>query len=103
MIRAKINARFAMDTFHTKLCKGLLIFQITKNIIYVALFIIGASFYLPDITNIPLGVVTIIGLVVYVIHLITFAWMSIKVGSILKTDPGLVEVRAKVIDYQSSN
>lgn len=84
-----------MDIFHKKLCKGLLIFQITKNVIYIILIIFGASFYLPDITNVPLAIVTLLGLIIYALHLIT--WMSVKFGSILKTEPNLAAVRTKVI------
>lgn len=95
--RSKINAEHSMDSFHTKFNKVLFVCIIAKNIFYIIMYIIGAVFYLPGITNIPLAVIVVIAIVIFIGQLMLFGYMSLKVGSLLNENPILKLVRAKVL------
>lgn len=91
-----------MDQYYGKVSKVLFALVIMKNIACALLWLGGAIFFLPDITNIPLVVCTIIAASIVALQLCAFGWMSYKVRNSLKdqtdmtTNPMLKVVRTKV-------
>jgi Mn2+/Fe2+ NRAMP family transporter len=91
-----------MDQVYKKASRVLFVLIFVKNIGVALAWLIGAIFYLPDFTNIPLIICTIIAAGLIALQLCAFGWMSYKVRKSISeqtnmtTNPMLKVVRAKV-------